>query len=135
MPLGAGSELVLSAAENPMAFVGLTIKDLKLIILLLAEEVLHRDRDVVLWLHPHQPGAGLELWVASGIALAKDHARGVCQKLIGWALHWEKERNTLYMTWRQKSVGVLASPGSRTTTAHLVMGHLNKSHVHCHSVP
>lgn len=88
-----------------MAFEGLTVKDFKLIILLLAEKVLHRDRDIVLWLHSHQPGAGLELWVASGIALAKDHTSGVCQKLIGRAVHWEKERGVL-CTWHRDRSGL-----------------------------
>ena len=92
-----------------MAFEGLTVKDLKLVVLLLAEEVLLRDRDIVLWLNPHQPGAGLELWVASRIALAKDHASGVCQKLIGWTMHWEKGRDTMYMTWRQTGLDISMS--------------------------
>lgn len=127
MPPGAGSKLVPSVAENGMVFEGLTVKDLKLIILLLAEEVFHCDRDVVLRLHPHQPGAGLELWVASRVALAEDHARGVCQKLIGWAVYWEKERDAMYMTGRQDRAGRSACPRSRSITANLVLGRLNKS--------
>lgn len=87
---------MLSVAGNHTPFEGLTVKDLKFIILLLAKEVLHRDRDIVLWLNPHQPGAGLELWVASGIALAKDHSSGVCQKLVGRAVHWKKERHYVH---------------------------------------
>lgn len=120
-------QVVPSVAEDSTVFEGLTVKDLKLIILLLAEEVFHRDRDVVLRLHPHQPGAGLELWVASRVALAEDHARGVCQKLIGWAVYWEEERDAMYMTWRQNRAGRSACPWCRSITANLVLGHLKKS--------
>lgn len=72
--------------------VWLTIKDLKLIILLLTEEVLHCEGDVVFGLYSHQPRAGLELGIAPWVALTQDHTCGVCQKLIRWAVHLEKER-------------------------------------------
>lgn len=89
------------AAENYAACDRLTIKNLKLIILLLAEEVLHCEGDVIVGLHSHQPRAGLELGVASRVTLAQDHACGVCQKLICWAVHLEKERETPSMWgWR-----------------------------------
>ena len=67
----------------------LTIKDLKLIILLLTEKVLHRDGDVIFGLHSHQPRADLELGIAARVALTQDHACGIRQKLIRWAVHLE----------------------------------------------
>ena len=70
----------------------LTIKDLKLIILLLTEKVLHCDGDVIFGLHSHQPRADLELGIAARVALTQDHTCGIRQKLIRWAVHLEKER-------------------------------------------
>lgn len=87
----------------------LTIKDLKLIILLLTEEVLYCDGDVIFGLHFHQPRAGLELRIASRVALTQDNACGVCQKLICWAVHLEKEkRNIRYMRWKRRKTNTCA---------------------------
>lgn len=60
---------MLSTAGHYSTFARLTVKDLKFIILLLTEKVLHREGDVVVRFHSHQPRAGLELGIASWVAL------------------------------------------------------------------
>lgn len=79
----------------------LTVKDFKLIVLLLAQEVLDGEGDVVPRLHLHHPGTGLEVRVGPQEALAEDDSGGVRHHLVHRAVHCREHNHKPIVSFRR----------------------------------